>query len=222
MRQTWRDLAFLHWPVEPPAIRGTVPGGLELDLHDGRAWIGLVPFRITDLTTPRGPAVPWLSSFLETNVRTYVVDRAGRRGVWFYSLDASRLIAVAGARVAYALAYYWSKMDLARNGDSVVYASQRRFTPQAASRIEVKIGDAIEQPGELEVFLTARFRLFARRGQRLLTADIEHPPWPLRRAKSVAVSESLLRAAGLPAAAGEPLTYFSSRVDVLVGAPKPV
>src|SRR5262249_23552411 len=105
MRQSWIDLTFLHWRIDPQIVRPLVPGSLELDLCDGSAWIGLVPFYIIGLTLPHAPAVPWLSHFAETNVRTYVVDPNGRRGVWFFSLDAARLAAVAGARAAFALPY---------------------------------------------------------------------------------------------------------------------
>src|ERR1041385_7834365 len=88
MRQSWRDLCFLHWRYPSPIIRRLVPPGLEVDLYDGSAWVGLVPFVIADLTLPKAPALPWISSFPETNLRTYVVDSQGRRGVWFFSLDA--------------------------------------------------------------------------------------------------------------------------------------
>src|SRR5437899_4813896 len=52
MRQSWRDLTFLHWRSDPSAIRPLVPAELQLDLYDGAAWVGLVPFLI------RGPDAP--------------------------------------------------------------------------------------------------------------------------------------------------------------------
>ena len=98
LRQRWRDVTFLHWRYDPLVVRPLLPRGLELDLFHDEAWIGLVPFAIEGLTLAHGPEVPWISNFPETNVRTYVVDRQGNRGVWFFSLDAARLLAVAGAR----------------------------------------------------------------------------------------------------------------------------
>jgi uncharacterized protein YqjF (DUF2071 family) len=219
MRQTWRDLAFLHWPFEASVIRRLVPDDLHLDLYDGKAWIGLVPFFIENLTLPRGPAVPWLSHFPETNVRTYVIDRRGLRGIWFFSLDAARLLAVAGARSAYALPYFWARMKVVRDGPSVRYQSARVLDPGIRSDIGIQIGDAIPQPSELEVFLTARFRLYAKRGKHLLRADVVHPPWPLRQASLVGLEQTLLSAAGLPSVESAPLVHFGDRVDVLVGAP---
>ena len=51
---------------------------------------------------PRGtPALPWLSAFPELNVRTYVSPRDGKRGVFFFSLDAARLPAVLAARAMF-------------------------------------------------------------------------------------------------------------------------
>lgn len=219
MRQTWRNLTFLHWPYDPISVRPLVPRDLELDLHEGAAWIGLVPFSITGLTVPHAPAVPWLSHFAETNVRTYVADEAGRRGVWFFSLDAARLAAVLGARAAYALPYFWARMRVESNPQSVRYLSERIAGPPAVTDIEIRRGEPIPEPSAFETFLTARFRLFARRAGRILRADIEHPPWLLQRAEVVAIRDSLVRASGLPDPSGPPLAHFSRRIDVRVAAP---
>ena len=218
MRQSWRELTFLHWPYEPSAVRSLVPAALELDLYDGAAWVGLVPFIVADLTLPRAPALPWASTFPETNVRTYVVDRLGRRGVWFFSLDAARLHAVVGARTAYALPYFWARMKVRREGNSVRYTSRRLFGPAARSDISILTGDPIPNQSELEVFLTARFRLYAARFGRLLKADVEHAPWPLQCATVERLDQNLIQAAGLPSPAGEPLAHFSRRIDVMVAA----
>ncbi|MEO8129872.1 MAG: DUF2071 domain-containing protein [Bryobacteraceae bacterium] len=217
MRQTWRDLTFLHWPFDPAVVKPFLPAGLDLDLYGGQAWIGLVPFVIDDLTLPSAPAVPWLSSFAETNVRTYVVDKNGVPGVWFFSLDAARLPAVIGARAAYALPYFWAKMKVYCDGKTARYVSRRRFSAQGRVDIEVLIGDAIAEPGGLEMFLTARYRLYAYRRKRILKADVQHPPWKLQRASALKLDQDLLQAAGLPAPALQPLVHFGGRVDVMVG-----
>ncbi|HWC97344.1 MAG TPA: DUF2071 domain-containing protein [Candidatus Sulfopaludibacter sp.] len=221
LNQAWQDLTFLHWPLAPQAVRRLVPAGLELDLWDGAAWVALVPFAIENLTHPRLPPVPWLSHFLETNVRTYVVDRQGRRGVWFFSLDAARLAAVAGARAAYALPYFWSRMRLERDGERVRYRG-RRISPRSPGyEIEVRIGERIGEPSPLEVFLTARYRLYSCRAGKLRSAEVEHAPWPLQRAEVVSLRENLIEAAGLPAPEGLPLVHFSERVEVRAGWPEP-
>jgi uncharacterized protein YqjF (DUF2071 family) len=222
MRQSWTDVSFLHWRYDPALVRPLVPRDLELDLFDGAAWIGLVPFLISDLTLPRAPAVPYLSQFPETNVRTYARDRGGGNGVWFFSLDAARLLAVIGARVGYGLPYFWARMRVSRDGSVARYASRRLHAPGAASDVEVRIGEPIVGESELDLFLTMRLRLYALRFGRIWKADIAHAPWPLQRASVERCEESLVRAAGLPDPAAEVVAHFASRVDVTVGPPMPL
>jgi len=90
--------------AEPAQVQRLLPDGLEADLLDGAAWVGLVPF-FMHVATPGGHQAPWVSRFCETNVRTYVRDAAGRAGIWFFSLDAARAgaVAVAVARTTYRL-----------------------------------------------------------------------------------------------------------------------
>jgi uncharacterized protein YqjF (DUF2071 family) len=83
MTQTWHDLLFAHWPVDPGRVRARVPPELSLDVWDGRAWIGVVPFRMTNVA-PRGVRLPAVvSAFPELNVRTYVTHRE-KPGVYFF------------------------------------------------------------------------------------------------------------------------------------------
>src|ERR687892_361778 len=105
MTQTWNDLLFAHWPVDANDLRQRVPAGLDLDLFEGQAYVGVVPFHMTNVA-PRGvPAIPWVSAFPELNVRTYV--RIGAKpGVYFFSLDAGNPVAVAVARAMFNLPYY--------------------------------------------------------------------------------------------------------------------
>ncbi|HVW87627.1 MAG TPA: DUF2071 domain-containing protein [Bryobacteraceae bacterium] len=222
MRQRWRDLTFIHWRCDPAVLRALIPPELEVDTFDGGGWVGLVPFLITGLTIPPLPPVPWLSDFPETNLRTYVFDRAGRRGVWFFSLDAARLAAVIGARASFGLPYFWSRMKVAANAQTAVYSSARMVGPSAGSRIEVALGSSVTSPTELEQFLTARFRLYARRFGKLIVGDVSHEPWPLQQARLVAFGQNMTQAVGLPSPESDPLVHFARKVDVLVARPRTV
>ena len=224
MRQRWERLTFLHWRFEAAEVQRLLPGGLETETCDGAAWVGLVPFYMR-VATPGGQRVPWVSNFCETNVRTYVRDRQGRSGIWFFSLDASRLGAVVAARVTpYRLPYFWSRMRLGERGNEIAYLSRRRWPGPYATSSRVRIGlGAPIAPADvspLEHFLTARWRLFSLTGGRLVTARAAHQPWPLYRAQARVLEDNLLTTAGLPAPHGGPLVHYSPGVDVAIGRPE--
>lgn len=223
MYQSWNWLTFLHWAYDPAVIQPLLPQGLTVDEYDGVAWVGLVPFRVENLRLPNMRAIPWISSFPETNVRTYARDENGDRGVWFLSLDADRLAAVVGARTGFRLNYQWAQMKLAREGSMVRYSSSRNglMSTSAHSEIEVEVGEAFE-PDELierDHFLTALWRLYTSYGGRLAYMQVEHPPWPLYQARVVKLEEDLVAAAGVPRPEAAPLVHYSPGVDVKVGGP---
>lgn len=230
MRQRWARLTFLHWPFEPDAVQRLLPAGLTAETFDGAAWVGLVPFYM-HVATGGGRRAPWASDFCETNVRTYVRDSRGNSGIWFFSLDAARLGAVAVARTTYRLPYFWSAMRLAERGDEVSYGCRRRWPSSGAgagsprSRVRIRIGDRIspEQVSERDHFLTARFLLFSfagAAGDRQRLARAWHLPWPLHAARVLRAEDELIEAAGLPRPEGEPLALYSPGVDVRIGRPE--
>jgi uncharacterized protein len=226
MRQRWERLTFLHWAFEPAVVQRLLPDGLAVEEFDGAAWVGLVPFYM-HVATSGGHQVPWASRFCETNVRTYVRDRDGRSGIWFFSLDAARLGAVAVARATYRLPYFWSSMRIT-GGDGaaseITYRCRRRWPgPRAVtSDVRIKAGApyAAHELGERDHFLTARWILFSVSGGRYRFARACHPSWPLYRAEVQAVDDQLVQAAGLPAPEGEPLAHYSPGVDVSIGKPE--
>jgi uncharacterized protein YqjF (DUF2071 family) len=220
MLQSWRELTFLHWRLPAPVVAPRIPAPLTLETFDGSAWVGVTPFFLRSLRPPWLPALPWLSHFPETNCRTYVRAPDGSSGIWFFSLDAARAAAVVAARAAYGLPYAWSRMRVSAAGARIHYRSVRRWPDVAAmTDIEVERGDPFE-PGELEIFLTARFRLFSFIRGRLAHADVEHAPWPLVQARIIRAEQTLTDRAGLGRLGGVPLAHFSPGVRVRVGPPK--
>jgi uncharacterized protein len=225
MLQRWETLTFLHWSYEPREVQALLPGGLTVEPFDGRAYVGLVPFRM-EVGLPGVPTPPWAGRFAETNVRTYVTDRSGRRGIWFFSLDAARLGAVMTARATYRLPYFWSRMSVTRDGELVSYASARRWPAphNVESRVAIRVGPAFgdHELTERDHFLTARWTLFSAASGHLRYADAQHPRWPLHRVEVREVRDGLLPAAGLPEPAHEPIGHFSEGVDVRIGRPHSV
>ena len=223
MKQGWHDLAYLHWRYDPAEISALLPPGLEVDVHDGSAWVGLIPFSMRGIGIPRLPAVPYLGTFPEVNVRTYVV-RNGVPGVWFFSLDVNRFIPAAVARLTYRLPYCWGSASNTLRGDMLSTEVHRRWPDKGPhTSISVRVGVPIAQPSPLEVFLTARWGLYSRgSGDSLRYAPVDHPVWPLHRAELVSLDDSLVTAAGLSVPVGEPHVMFSPGVPVRVGLPRRV
>lgn len=220
MTQGWRDVTFLHWAVEPERVAHRMPPGVRPDTIDGATYVGLIPFRMVGAGLGRGPAVPWLGSFLETNVRLYSVDEQGRRGVVFLSLEAERLLPVLAARWVARLPYVWARMEVRRDGDELTYTSRRSWPGPvgAHSAVTIRVGERLPDPGPLARFLTARWGLHRPGARGPVYWPNEHPEWPLHAAELRRLDESLLAAAGLAGVSGAPdSVLFSPGVDVRFG-----
>ena len=164
MRMRWCDLLFAHWVVDAAVIRRLIPHGLELDLFDGCAYVGAVPFRMEGVT-PRGvPAMRGLEAFPELNLRTYV-SSGGKPGVWFFSLDAGQKLAVRVARRLFHLPYFDAKFAIAIVDGRVEYSAVRtqRGGPDAAFAAKYRPVGAVYRSvqGSLERWLTGRYCLYA-------------------------------------------------------------
>ena len=223
MYQSWKEITFLHWPYPPEAVRPFVPGHLELDTFDGSAWVGLTPFLLEDFRLPGMPVLPWFSRFPETNLRTYVWGPDGRRGVWFFALDSARLHATAGGRLLYFQPYWWSRLSIERAGRTVAYRGRRRWPmhpPGYEVTVEVLGALGSRDVTELDLFLTSRWVLYAFYGPVPASSQVEHPPWPLRRARVVGLRQDMTAAVGLPDPSSEPIVHFSAGVDTRIGPPR--
>jgi uncharacterized protein len=221
MAQTWDELLFAHYRLPSKALRSLVPPQLELEEHDGTAWLSVTPFVLTGFRLRGTPPVPALSSFRELNVRTYVtVD--DKPGIWFLSLDASSRLAVEAARITYKLPYHHARISAARRGESLAYACERAADPDR--RFEGRYRAAGEvfnaEPGSLEWFLTERYCLYAADAGRLHRAEIQHPPWPLQPAEAE-VEANTMSPPELELE-DKPVCHFSRRQDVLIWPLRPL
>jgi uncharacterized protein YqjF (DUF2071 family) len=235
--QTWRDLVFIHWEVSPDLIKSLLPHELEPDLFDGRAYVGLVPFRMTDIRSVWLPPIPGTSRTLETNVRTYVKlhGRASEPipAVWFFSLEAESALAVAIARLRYGLPYFKATMQYevthAASSQSIYKASSCRLWPKptparslvtASFEADSPFSTAI--PGTLEHFLVERYALYARKRARLTYARVSHAPYQIKPGVIQQIDSDLLRAAEISTvtSGATPLVHLAQDVVVRIGAPR--
>lgn len=220
MTQSWHDLLFAHWAVDPDLLRPLIPEGLALQTWDGKAWIGVVPFRMENVTPRFVPALPWISAFPELNLRTYITA-GGKQGVWFFSLDAANPVAVRVARKGFHLPYFDARMDIRKQGEWYRYTSHRTHADAHPADLRATyrpVGKVYtSKPGTLESWLTERYCLYASDGQgKLWRGHIHHAPWPLQRAEARFDLNTMAWPVGIPLHDPPALLHFSKRLDVLV------
>lgn len=222
MRQRWNDLLFAHWPVPPSQVERLLPAGLTVDVFDGSAWLGVVPFSMDQIQLRGLPRMPGANRFAELNLRTYVRERnTNQSGVYFFSLDATNPLAVAVARLRFHLPYYWARMKVAYGAGQglnreVAYSSTRLFTRPARFRARYRsLGQAVQGPAEH--FLTARYSLYTTDWSgKLLRGRIHHLPWPLERAEAEFELNELPGAFGLSLPGTAPLLHYSRELVVYI------
>jgi uncharacterized protein YqjF (DUF2071 family) len=223
MTQTWHDLLFAHWPVDAGRLALKIPAGLELDLFDGTAWVGIVPFHMTNVAPRSVPALPWVSAFPELNVRTYVTY-GGKAGVYFFSLDAGNPVAVGVARWMFHLPYFLASMSVEARAGEIDYSSRRTGENAADARFIATyrpIGATFQAAeGTLDYFLTERYCLYTTDSGRILRLNIHHPPWPLQVAEATLKANTMAEVNGLVLPDMAPRLHFARRQDMVAWLPE--
>ncbi len=220
MGQSWRNLAFLHWPADTDRLAAVMPPQLPPDTYEGQAWLGVTPFLVEGLRARGMAPIPGISRFLEVNVRTYVTV-GGKPGIFFFSLDAASRLAVAAARRFYRLPYFHARMamDGAARGQDLRFRSARASADGPPAQLDCDYRPAGRsfqaQPGSLEHWLTERYCLYTLdERKRVHRGDIHHPPWPLQPGRATIRANTMAEPYGLRPA-GEPLVHFCERQDVV-------
>ena len=222
LKQAWNDLLFVHWPVARDRLRALVPSWLDLDVFDNQAWLTISPFRLSDLS-PRGiPALPWISSFDEINVRTYVVCR-GIPGVYFFSLDANSTTAVAGASTFFHLPYFLADISAENDRGRISWHSRRLREPAARFEAEYAPAGPLFEPakGTIDFFLTERYCLYTQdSAANAYRVEIHHRAWQLQTAEAELLQNTMADAAGIRLPSIAPVCHFARRQDTVTWRPR--
>jgi uncharacterized protein len=179
--QTWEDVVFAHWRADADALQALLPDGLRVDTYDGTAWLGVNAFRVESVRLHGTLPVPWVSSFPQLNVRTYVTSGT-RPGLWFFSLDTPSLLAAETARRVYRLPWQTCRLEISERSGRLEVTAARAAGRAFTARLSPRGAPAPAEPGTLEHFLLERYCLYARDGGRLHRAELHHRPWQLEPA----------------------------------------
>ncbi len=225
--QWWDDLLFLHWKTPAELLQPRLPSGIGIDQFEGEAWLSIVPFRVTHSRPKIVPAAAARllpgSNYLELNVRTYVRGPDGQPGVWFFSLDASKLAPVLGARTLYRLPYFLAEMDCRRepadgSGSMIDFASERFGADDLVAGCHVRYRPAgpptRAAKGSLNAFLLERYVLFASKNGRLYRARVDHPPYPMQSVEVTKLRQNILPVMGLGDERTPDLGHYARHLEV--------
>ncbi|MDP6869588.1 MAG: DUF2071 domain-containing protein [Candidatus Poseidoniaceae archaeon] len=191
LSQQWRYLSFMHWEIDPEKLANHLPDGLELDLFDGKAYVGTIPFLMKGVRPRLLPSVYGISTFPEFNVRTYVTKN-GKPGVFFLTLDAESRVTCAYAPKFYGLPYRYSKCKLEISKNQYKWNSKRPDDEISLQGKSVPIGPIMQaEHGTLEYFLFERYCLYVEHKGSLKMAYTLHNPWKFQVAEAEISSNSL-------------------------------
>lgn len=208
--QTWSNVLFMHWPVQLEAIKPFLPSSLQVDLYEGKAWIGIVHFKVSNMHFRGLPSIPLLRSFLQLNVRTYVMYK-GVPGVYFFNLDVNHLPSVMGARFFYSLAFRQSNMAAVVK-NSCHFQSFYSF---GQKREELDIFyQPVSHPyfadkGTFDYWASERYCLFTKRRNELYRGDIHHTRWTLQKAEATIIRNTMASFLPHNYFQQEPILHFS-------------
>ena len=225
LEQNWVSLTFMHWEVDPDILRAHVPEDLEIDLFDGKAYIGIIPFRMEKVRPRKLPSVPLISNFPEFNIRAYVTSN-GKSGVYFLTLDAQSYITCLYAPFAYSLPYKYAKCNLERNNQNgFIWHSKRRSDGLSLRGQSFPNGPILEaEKNSLEEFLFERYCLYVKHKGKTCRAYTYHEPWKYRVGDAELIENTLTDSynLGINNILKPDLVHLSEGVEVLTWKIEPI
>ncbi len=191
LSQEWRHLTFMHWEVDVEKLQPHIPEGLEIDLFEGKAYVGTIPFLMKNVRPRLLPAVPGISTFPEFNIRTYVVKN-GKPGVLFLTLDAQSRITCYHAPRKYGLPYRYAKCNISTKDGIYKWNSKRKSDGAVLSGECRPKGDLMQaEKGSLEEFLFERYSLYTNHRNKIHMAYTQHNPWQYKEGEVEITDNSL-------------------------------
>jgi uncharacterized protein YqjF (DUF2071 family) len=202
MYQSWKNILSLNWEYPADVLQERLPEGLTIDTFNGKAYIGITLLFMENVRPKYLPAFPGVSNFQEMNFRTYVFDKNGFPGIWFFSLDAGNRIAVEAAKVLINLPYNYSYIKTQVTSDNEITFSSLRedLDPWLLSLFRYKIKEDYRtaEPDTLDFFLIERYSLFTHQkiNNEIFSGRVYHAPYVLKDVELKEWDDNLFEANG--------------------------
>lgn len=193
LSQEWRELTFMHWEVDIVKLQAHLPAGLEVDTYGGKAYVGIVPFIMENVRPTWFFSTPFISTFPEFNIRTYVT-KDGIPGVYFLTLEAKSMVTCIYAPKAYGLPYRYAKAKVRKDGNNIQWNSSRKDGKlNLIGNTEITGEQTQAKPGTLEEFLFERYSLYTNKNGKVMRGYTHHKKWDFQDAKVTVTENSLTK-----------------------------
>jgi uncharacterized protein len=193
LKANWENIIMANYAIPPDVLQPFLPKGVELDLHNGKAYASLVGFMFKDTKLFNIP-IPRLGTFEEINLRFYVLRKEGgatKRGVVFVNETIPYKAVAWMANKLYKEHYtaiptkhLWSFSGGIKN---ICY--QWKINNRWNS-IAVKAATAGEKmlPGSFEEFIFEHYFGYTKiDGNATEEYKINHPSWKINKVQSFAI-----------------------------------
>ena len=204
--QEWKNVVFLHWPVQMEDLKDFVPNNLEIDLYEGTPWVSILIFDLKNLRPRFLPAVPPISDFYEINLRTYV-KAENKQGIYFLQLEASNIISAKLARFLTKLPYVHSHIN---RTEGHITSTNDELSSDLDLKYEI---GALKEKKNIDSWLTERYVLFQVDNESINKIEIHHFEWNIYdlHIKSLTCKYPVFQEIIKPPA----ITHYSTGVQVL-------
>lgn len=186
MAQAWHHLLFCHWEADKDEIEKLLPEELKVDLYQDKAYIGIVPFKAKNTRMRHLPRPPYIHTFLEMNIRTYVTYK-GVPGIYFLTMEADKWLAVTGPRVASFLPYRKARMHMSEKRNWIHFQSETIGPDKEQNSLDVLYRPAGKPfspyPDSLAYWLFERYCYFTVHKNTVYRGDIHHSRWSVHEAE---------------------------------------
>ena len=187
----WRRTVFIHYEVDPAALQPQVP--FPLDTRDGKAYVSLVAFTLSDMRFAAGGPPLTTHGFL--NLRTYLRGN----GIYFLAEWLPNPFCVFLGPRLYGLPYRRGRLDYEHLHESGRLHGRVEGTDGALefeAPIDPRAAFAPCDAGSLDEFLLERYTAFTKNGDRERLFRVWHEPWPQVPIDVTMLDDSLVTSTG--------------------------
>ncbi len=166
IQQKWSDVLFVSFEIDVDLLRSELPKELEVDIFNGKAYLSIVPFVMSDIRFFFTPPLPF-SKLIELNLRTYVRYK-NKPGIYFFTLDSDHRLGNFLAQKIFNLPYRYAILDI--NIGNKVYDVQSKDSLS----LKVSIKDK-KIKTDLSNWISERYCLYNVVDEKVFRGDVLHP-----------------------------------------------